>query len=362
MVRTYNNNSLLEQIKHATSTGKLHHANLISSGQGEDGLPLALELSKLLLCEHETGCGSCRGCTRVAKLEHPDLNLTFPIVSGGTTGTSDDFLVQFREAFINNPFLDPNSWQQTIATKNQQLQIPVKEIQNLQHKLSLTAAEGKNRVLLLWMPEAIKVSASNKLLKLIEEPLDNTYIILVTHNKGRLLPTILSRCAPWHCKPLTANAFEQHFSGEAENLKALLNMVFAPNLGAAITAKNDPSTTQIELFANWMRTCYKGAPVEITAVVNELATQPKEAVKTLITRSMHFLERGYYHNVQATDSSATDLGAINVQKLSTAVVPAGAQLITKTLGSCLRDLERNIHLKTSLTHASYQLHRAFRGQ
>lgn len=77
---------------------------------------------------------------------------------------------------------------------------------------------------------------------------------------------------------------------------------------------------------------------------------------------MHFLERGYYHNVQATDSSATDLGAINVQKLSTAVIPAGAQLITKTLGSCLRDLERNIHLKTSLTHASYQLHRAFRGR
>jgi len=362
MVKTYNNNSLLEQIRHATSKRKLHHANLISSGQGEDGLPLALELSKLLLCEHETGCGSCRGCTRVAKLEHPDLNLTFPIVSGGTTGTSDDFLVQFREALINNPFLDPNSWQQTIATKNQQLQIPVKEIQNLQHKLSLTSAEGKNRVLLLWMPEAIKVSASNKLLKLIEEPLDNTYIIFVTHNKGRLLPTILSRCAPWHCKPLTADAFEQHFIGEPENLKALLNMVFAPNLGAAITAKKDPNTTQIELFAHWMRTCYKGAPVEITAVVNELATQPKEAVKTLITRSMHFLERGYYHNVQATDSSATDLGAINVQKLSTAVIPAGAQLITKTLGSCLRDLERNIHLKTSLTHASYQLHRAFRGQ
>ena len=42
--------------------------------------------------------------------------------------------------------------------------IKLKEIQNLQHKLSLTAAEGKNRVLLLWMPEQIKPVASNKLL------------------------------------------------------------------------------------------------------------------------------------------------------------------------------------------------------
>ena len=362
MVTTYNNNKLFDQISGAVAQNRLHHANLISSGPGEDGLPMAIKLAQLLLCDHENACCTCRGCTRVAKLEHPDLNLTFPIVSGGTTGTSDDFIVPFRKAYADNPFLDPNSWQQTIAAKNQQLQIPVKEIQNLQHKLSLTAAEGKNRVLLLWMPEAIKATASNKLLKLIEEPLDNTYIIFVTHNKSRLLATILSRCAPWSCKPLTEDAFNAHFQGAPSSQRMLLNMVFAPNLGAAITAQNDPETTQIETFAQWMRTCYKGAPVEITGVVNELAAMPKEVVKTLITRSMHFLERGYYHNVQATDSSATDLGAINVQKLSTAVVPEGAQLITKTLGSCLRDMERNIHLKTSLTHASYQLHRAFRGQ
>lgn len=361
MFAIYNNPTLQDQFKSAINSDKLHHANLITSGAGEDGLPLGLYLANLLLCDQNSACGECRGCKRVEKLEHPDLNFTFPIVSGGPSGTSDDFLKEFREAVLANPFLDPDSWQKSIATKNQQLQIPVKEIQNLQHKLSLTAAEGHNRVLLLWMPEQIKSVASNKLLKLIEEPLDNTYIILVSHRKNRLLPTITSRCAPWQAKPLNEEAFIQHFSGEQENLAKLLSMVYSPNLGAAISAKEDPANTQIDEFASWMRICYKGNPVEITGVVNELSTLPKEGLKTLIFRAQHFLERGFYHNVQGTDTSATDLGAINVQKLSSSVVPVGAQKITQALGHCLRDLERNIHVKTSLTFASYELHRAFRG-
>jgi len=351
----------MDQLFAAHAGKKLHHANLIYGGAGEDPLPIGLRLAAALLCETKTACGTCRNCKRVEKLEHPDLNFTFPFVSGGSTGTADDFLKDFRQALLKNPFLDPDSWQRQITSKNQQLQIPVKEIQNLQQKLSLTAAEGGNRVLLIWMPEQIKTTASNKLLKLIEEPLPNTFIILVSHRKNKLLPTIVSRCAPWSCKPLDESSFDQHFENSPEQTKRLLSMVFAPNLGAAITAYDDPESTQIDRFAEWMRTCYKGVPVEITSVVNELASLPKESLKTLIFRSLHFLERGFYHNVQNTPNSATDLGVINVQKLSGAVVPKGASGITKSLGDCLNDLERNVHVKTTLTHTSYALYSAFRG-
>ncbi|MDA0741049.1 MAG: hypothetical protein O2862_03945 [Bacteroidetes bacterium] len=361
MFSIYNNHDLMDQLFAAHAGKKLHHANLIYGGAGEDPLPVGLKLAATLLCETKTACGTCRNCKRVEKLEHPDLNFTFPFVSGGNTGTADDFLKDFRQALLKNPFLDPDSWQRQITSKNQQLQIPVKEIQNLQQKLSLTAAEGGNRVLLIWMPEQIKTTASNKLLKLIEEPLPNTFIILVSHRKNKLLPTIVSRCAPWSCKPLDESSFNQHFENSPGQTKRLLSMVFAPNLGAAITAYDDPESTQIDRFAEWMRTCYKGVPVEITSVVNELASLPKESLKTLIFRSLHFLERGFYHNVQNTPNSATDLVVINVQKLSGAVVPKGASGITRSLGDCLNDLERNVHVKTTLTHTSFALYSAFRG-
>lgn len=357
----YNNKEIFNQLTGAFAKGKLHHANLISSGAGEEGMALALSLAKVILCSNRNGCGNCPSCKQADKLEHPDLHLSFPIVSGGTSGTTDDFVGAFRKAILANPFLDPNSWQQHIASKNQQLQIPVKEIQNIHHKLSLTAAGGKNRILLVWMPEQIKSVASNKLLKLIEEPLPNTYILLVTHRKGKLLPTIVSRCAPWQLRPIDSNVFATVFQHLGQQETRLLEIVFCPNLGAALESSQNLENTQIELFANWMRTCYKGNPVEITEKVSELSSLPKETLKTLLFRAQHFLERGFYHNVQSTPSASTDLGAINVQKLSSAVIPRGAQNMSTSLNECLYDLERNIHVKTSLTYASYQLHRGFRG-
>ena len=50
------------------------------------------------------------------------------------------------------------------------------------------------KIFLIWMAEKMNLSASNKLLKLFEEPPKNTVFILICENEGRLLPTITSRC------------------------------------------------------------------------------------------------------------------------------------------------------------------------
>ena len=64
------------------------------------------------------------------------------------------------------------------------------------------------KVLLMWMPEYLG-KEGNKLLKLIEEPTDNTYLILVANDQERILNTILSRCQlmkflPFHESTLRA--------------------------------------------------------------------------------------------------------------------------------------------------------------
>ena len=45
----------------------------------------------------------------------------------------------------------------------------------------------------MWMPELMNIQAANKLLKLIEEPPENTYFIFVSNNQSKILPTISSR-------------------------------------------------------------------------------------------------------------------------------------------------------------------------
>ena len=52
---------------------------------------------------------------------------------------------------------------------------------------------GGAKILIMWLPELMNLQASNKLLKLIEEPAENTYFIMVSENKNKILPTIFSR-------------------------------------------------------------------------------------------------------------------------------------------------------------------------
>src|SRR5690606_13917119 len=52
--------------------------------------------------------------------------------------------------------------------------------------------EGGNKVFFVWGVEFLG-KESNRFLKILEEPTDQTYFILVTHQKQELLPTIISR-------------------------------------------------------------------------------------------------------------------------------------------------------------------------
>lgn len=60
--------------------------------------------------------------------------------------------------------------------------------------LSKTAAESKRRLVLIDGADALNISAANALLKIVEEPPLDAVMILIAHQPGRLLPTLLSRC------------------------------------------------------------------------------------------------------------------------------------------------------------------------
>ena len=105
MSQLYNNQPLLDQLATALDREKLHHANLISSGPGEEGLVVGIALAARILCDTQNHCGTCKSCKQVGALQHPDLHFSFPFVSGGTSGTADDFLTGFRAALGENKYL-----------------------------------------------------------------------------------------------------------------------------------------------------------------------------------------------------------------------------------------------------------------
>ena len=72
--------------------------------------------------------------------------------------------------------------------------IGIKDIRTLQKDLFLTPVQSKTKAIIIQNGDTLTNEAQNALLKTLEEPPDNTIIIISAQNKNAFLPTVLSRC------------------------------------------------------------------------------------------------------------------------------------------------------------------------
>jgi len=179
------NQSLAKKIlKGALKKDKLAHAYLFHGNPGVGKWALALELARAVNCERRSSeaCGSCPSCQKISKLLHPDVRIIFPVPSANTSEETE----RFKTEKIEDPY--------AMVKFDKVANIPVDGIREMQRSLSLRPYEGKKRVVIISEAERLSYSASNSLLKTLEEPPPDSLLILTTSNLGALLPTIISRC------------------------------------------------------------------------------------------------------------------------------------------------------------------------
>ena len=135
----------------------------------------------------------------LAKLEHPDLHFTYPTIKLPSMGSdhkpiSDDFASEWHDLLMTHgPYFTMDQWMTAIGAENQQAIITAGESDELVRKLSLKSSQGGYKVSIIWLPERMNIACANKLLKLIEEPPQQTVFILVSEEPDQLLETIRSR-------------------------------------------------------------------------------------------------------------------------------------------------------------------------
>jgi DNA polymerase-3 subunit delta' len=155
--------------------------SLIISGQKDIGkFQFGFELCKFLLCESSSSkpCESCEACNWVKNGNHPDLFLVVP--------QNLKHILPFE--------MDDQKSSEESDEKKQSKFIRIDQIRNIVSSNELGSYRGGKRVVLIYPAESMQTEAANCLLKTLEEPSINLYIILVTHHKEKLLPTIRSRC------------------------------------------------------------------------------------------------------------------------------------------------------------------------
>ena len=104
------------------------------------------------------------------------------------------FIESWREFVHKNPYGNLFDWYLQIGVENKQGKIGNDEVEDIVKKMSLKSYEGGWKVAIIWMAEKLNLTATNKLLKLIEEPPKKTLFIFVCETTGLMAETLLSRC------------------------------------------------------------------------------------------------------------------------------------------------------------------------
>jgi DNA polymerase III subunit delta' len=181
---------------------RISHAQLFFGPEGAGALPLAIAYAQYISCTGEKdgdSCGKCPSCLKYSKLVHPDLHFLFPVnntASKKDDSRCDDFLPEWRAFVLQDPYARLNDWYLYIDLENKQGIIKEKESDAIAKKLFYKSFESDFKIAVIWMAEKMHEAASNKLLKLLEEPPEMTVFLLITENPEILLTTIRSRCFP----------------------------------------------------------------------------------------------------------------------------------------------------------------------
>ncbi len=147
-------------IGNITSSGRLPHA-LILEGETEKALRLAVFLSAFAVCgSAHKPCGECKSCINAFNKAHADISYVYPDSSRKSKTLS---IEQIRE-LSRDAYTKPN--------------------------------DADAKVYIFENADSVfSEVVQNAFLKLLEEPPQNVYFILLCQSSQGLLPTILSRCS-----------------------------------------------------------------------------------------------------------------------------------------------------------------------
>ena len=195
---------LPQPIMTALAAGRLTHALCLEAPSPALLRDTALAAAGALLCRKGGGamCGECPACRKVRVGEHPDLLLYDP---------DEDKDIYRKDS-----------------------------VRSLRAELYRTPVEAPRKVAVLHLAERITAEGQNLLLKIIEEPPEDTFFVFTAQNRYRLLPTVLSRVTCYSLPPADGEdclrRIKQLAPGhtEEEVNRAWLRCGGSPETGAAL--------------------------------------------------------------------------------------------------------------------------------
>ncbi len=311
---------------------RLSHALLFLGKEGSGALQLALAFAQYIVCAPKPpegglfavfdpqpessnsplgaggkndSCGTCPACTKAHDLIHPDIHFSYPVITKklGEKPISTDFIKEWREFVVQNPYGNVYDWLQFIGAENKQGNITAHECNDIIRKLNLKSFESEYKILIMWLPEFLG-KEGNKLLKLIEEPPPNTLFILVAENDDLILPTILSRTQLVKI-PLLSNleveaALALHAGVKIEKAQQVAALAEG-NYREALQLLQHADDDWEVMLREWLNAIIRTGPVAQVKWIDETAKLGREKQKQFLKYFIHLLEEAVRLRVMRAD-------------------------------------------------------------
>ncbi len=354
--------------------GRIPHAQLFVGEEGSGTLQLALAYaSQVLSLPYEEGSEAHRACLQKCEnLVHPDLHFVFPTATNQdikTNAVSDAFLPQWRQFIKTQPFGSLYDWYQHLGIEKKQGFIRVEDSHDVIRKLSLKSYEGGYKIMLIWMAEKMNTEASNKLLKLIEEPPQQTLLILISADENQLLQTIQSRCQiiriPKFSEPVIEKYLTEKF--QLSSFDARQTAVQADgNMNKATKLLNPDAEDDgfEDRFVRWVRLAFgaKGNKASVLGLIEwaeELAATGRETQKKFLGFCTEMFRQAILINKDCKELVfyQSKNGKFDLNKFAPFVHPGNIFDIYEALQTAGLHIERNGNAKIVLTDLSLKLTR-----
>jgi DNA polymerase-3 subunit delta' len=236
-----------ERINRIMAKNRMAHAYLFEGAKGAGKKEMAAYFAQSLFCQsskENEPCLNCTECTRIQNRNHPDVHWIEP------EGAS----------------------------------IKIEQVRNLQREFSYRGLETDRKVYIIDHIESMTPQAANSLLKFLEEPHPGTVALLLTEQRQRILPTILSRCQEMKFPPPSPTQMIEHLATQYGNSLAYLSSHITADLEEAL------SLCQSEWFAE-----LRNLVIQLT----EELTQPSSKAIFMVQDKW---------TVLAKDKEQTDIG------------------------------------------------------
>ena len=296
--------NVIDSLRELVDSDRVPHAILLGGQEGIGKMRVARAFVSYLYCMDRKGgdsCGRCPACIQNAHHNNPDVHFIFPRI-GAASKNTDSFLPQWNEFLDLHPYMPKEEWAATIEAGNTVPVIYRNDANEISRTAALSSYAYRYKTYVIWMPERMQPQCANALLKLLEEPFQDTIFILVSNEPDKVLPTIFSRTQRFNLKPLADTEVAGILMAcgvgynEAVEVASLAegNMIKALDM----TGEGGEIREFSALFMQMMRLAYARNAGALRMLSDAIAAMGREKTSRFLTYCLRMIRESFIFNLK----------------------------------------------------------------